>query len=108
MGFFSMMIFMATEIPPNLPEKDPLAIFKEEMAELKKKEEEAERGKQTVHFRDVNPDDLTDEDREMWESVKASIVKKDDFEDYRQNVDLSNNQSRQQFCAFLANKIRMW
>lgn len=113
----------------NSPEKQ-LADFKETMREFKRQEEEAAKlvaeGKQrstnsTWHFGKINPDELTAEDMEMWEVVKTNLITsklKDDernripaetllsiFREYKESIRQSSNSSREQFCAFIANKI---
>jgi hypothetical protein len=118
------------EYKPEESSDKQLADFKETMREFKRQEELvaklAVEGKQkftsaTWHFGEVNPDELTEEDMGMWEVVKTNLItskSKDDernripadtlldiFKDYKANVKRSGNSSREQFAAFIANKI---
>lgn len=111
------------------PEKQ-LADFKDTMREFKRQEEDAAKlmteGRQgftnvTSHFKGVDPDQLTMEDKDMWEIVKTNLIiskLKDDkrnripadalldiFREYKKSVLESGNSSREGFSAFIANRI---
>ena len=77
-----------------------MTLFREEMEVLK--------GKEEVNFRDIELEELTDADRQMWVLVKTLTVNEKEFWEYRQRTTDSGSHSRQQFCAFLANKIAAW
>lgn len=66
----------------------------------------------TIHFRNVNPEELTWKDRERWELVKGSLIGEASVADAEQSVESYNaevlqsgNISRRYFFEFLRNKI---
>ena len=91
------------------PVKD-LTEFQTEIGRLKQ-EEVKER--KTVHFRDLNPEDLTEEDMASYNKFLAKDWNRKEFEIYRYNImeDLkkepenSQLESRAYFTAYLGN---MW
>jgi len=60
----------------------------------------------------VGAEELTEEDAEMWEKIKnyrSKPVTKEEFFAYRDKVIKSNNRSRGNFLAVMANKINgLW
>ena len=100
-----------------------LADFKAEIRTLKSQEEQFQNLKNeaaardaggTWHFGKVNPDELTLEDREMWEVIKTyktkAVPEHEElpltlFKDYSVRAEASGNSSRSQFKNFIANKI---
>jgi len=87
-------------------EKSPLELFKEEIKEIKKKEYDP-------HFDDINPEELTGEDKIIYEKFKDGSMTFKDFSDYRQNIisDVERRgvegltDSRNNFFAWITNQI---
>lgn len=61
----------------------------------------------TSHFNQINPDRLTDEDREMWEKVKALTIGLKEFDEYKQAM-IDNGEigdDRKSFAGYLSNYL---
>lgn len=74
-----------------------LDAFRAEIARLKAEETE------TAHFRDMNPDELHEEDRGIYEAFLGGALSLEAFETYRNGI--QEQGSRADFAAYLANKI---
>ncbi|MCR4311508.1 MAG: hypothetical protein NUV54_03025 [Candidatus Taylorbacteria bacterium] len=132
------------EYTPEESLEKQLSDFKEEIATLKKQQEQAfslqtERNevkkgaekegrpiddgftdvKTPVHFESVNPNELTIEDRNMWEIVKQHMMSFEKasvtpvpidtlwnmLRDYQRSAIESGNDSRIAFAGFIANRL---
>ena len=84
-------------------EKMTLEKFREEMERLK----EAEKKSTTGHFMLVDPESLTDEDREMWQLVKAQRPEEvmPAFNQYKKRIP-QDNKSRLHYAAYLGTLIQ--
>lgn len=81
-----------------------LEIFKKEMQNLKEQEEKGE--VTTGHFMEINVSHLTSEDMEVWRRFKREgNLPGEFFFEYRESVKVTGDHSRQEFVAFLANKL---
>ncbi|MEK7170676.1 MAG: hypothetical protein AAB767_05305 [Patescibacteria group bacterium] len=114
---FSSENLNGAEQPDNSAEK-AIIDFRQEMRTLKTQEEQAAVLKEKDasvnsewHFEKINPDELTLEDRDMWEAVKSNLsggpadILRSIFQDYCRRAEASGNQSRMAFSAFVANKL---
>lgn len=94
--------------PQEQREKSPLELFREEIQRLKEEEEAARReGHATVHLIHVNPQELTEEDRELWERLKSGALSLSEFRTCQKQRASENRRpgdSRFDFIAFIANK----
>jgi len=81
-----------------------LAAFHEEIAALKREEEE--QGK-TGHFLKpgFDPAELTEDDLAIWERVKSGEATREQFEQYRKGLQEAGGASRSAFGSFIANKM---
>ena len=70
--------------------KSELDLFQKEISEIKKKEmekKEKNEGKSyNPHFNEINPEELTDEDRIIYEKFKDGSMTLEDLEKYRKSV----------------------
>ncbi|GEM_PF-2455825 len=111
---------LGVEHKPDDSLEKPLADFKAEMWTIKKQEEQmsalSKEANQTAigsaHFGKINPDELTSEDRDMWEAVKSNRsgtapinTLENIFNDYKNGVREAGNESRKHFAAFIGNKL---
>src|SRR3989344_2965990 len=97
-------ISMAMKSFEHIPSKeDGLAAFREEIAAL---EDEETRRKETAHFDGVQVEELTEEDRALWERFKADVVTREELSRYQREVfQRGVSKSRQAFCEYIANKL---
>lgn len=83
--------------------------FRSEIKDLKEKEEKGEL--KTVHLKDVNPEELTDEERKLWKIVKEEKYSVEFFKEYKELLDYIRTKeeeispSRALFWAFAMNKV---
>jgi len=93
------------EKPTN--EQNNLNSFHKKVTALKRWEE---KGGQSAHFVECNPAELTAEDMEAYDRFVSRSMTIEEFQIYRNKVELDNNKSRDAFCAYLANifPIRIW
>lgn len=94
---------------PNIAE-DPrieLETFQKEIAEMKR--QEGQREINTVHLTQVNPNELTIEDKAFWLRVrdypKLGQITLRDLAQYKTNVLASGNKSRYNFFGLINNKV---
>lgn len=73
------------------------------MWELKAEEESGEAP--TAHFQELNPDELTEEDRGIWEKLQNHALTHKEFNEYRTSVFRGSAQSCKHFAAFIGNKL---
>ena|SRR3989344_4997963 len=91
---------MSEKIPNE--ENTELQNFKAEIVKLKKEEEMA--GK-TAHFDEVNPLELNEADRLIYQMLLDKKLTLKEFDLYRDEISRSGNKSQQQFAAYIANKL---
>lgn len=92
---------------PN-KEKSKLDEFRAEVARLKKEEEESldDKGiKKTAHFDVLNPDELDESDRLIYEMLLAKQLTVKAFNIYQSQLQKSGNRSQREFAAYIANKL---
>ena len=79
-------------------ENQSLKEFQEEIKEVAEKETAA-------HFKHgtFNPEELTEDDRIIWEKVKDETVSREDLDTYRESVG-GESETRRVFLAFINNK----
>lgn len=91
------------KLPANKQEN--LEAFRAEIAELKRLEE----GKSNVHFTKINPADLGEEDKEIYEKSLSdnltSEERNEKLEEHRNRLLKHGNESQRRFAAYLANMI---
>jgi len=82
-------------------EGNPLKEFQEEIREVAEKETAA-------HFKHgvFNPEELTEEDRIVWEKVKDGTVNREDLNTYYGSVG-EESETRKVFMAFINNKAML-
>ncbi len=97
------------EVSPSA-EQTPLELFQQKISLLKRQEETGELP--TAHLKKVNPKELNEEDMfmfdlfEVWQRVgSVDSVNIIFFHKYRNRAHKSDNFSRADFSAFLANKL---
>ena len=92
---------------PKSPEQlSQLEKFHLEISELKGEEE---RGGQSVHLRDISPQNLTEEDMLIYRKFKDSTLELSEFKEYRDNVCGGvKYKDSCDFAAFLGNQARYW
>ena len=88
---------------PKSEDGNEMAAFQSEMRELKAKEESGEL--KTAHFQELNPNELTDEDREIWEKLQSKELSTEEFSMYRTKVSRGRNASQKHFVGFIGNKL---
>ncbi len=91
----------------------PLERFRQEIAELKRKEDAGE--SPTAHFSAVQVDELTEEDMSIWENYKIwetsgtmSPADMEKFLQYKKSFKIGaadKSKSSGEFVAFLSNKV---
>ncbi len=79
----------------------PLQAFQERIAA--RKEEDIARGG-PAHLFDVEPSELGDADREIYEKIEAGTITRDEFKAYDKTIGGGVAKSRKEFRAFIANK----
>jgi hypothetical protein len=93
------------------PEEDkekvtPLDEFQKEIEEIK--EEEAESGivmlASTKNVPEVKPQELVEEDMEIWNKFKEGKLELEELEEYRSNID-PDNYHRRAFSSFVIKKL---
>ena len=94
----------------KLPSKEdlPLADFKKEIAGLKKQEEDnlnADGLKKTVHFEDINPNELNETDKVIYYLLRSGELTVRDLDAHRKELQKFGNKSQKQFSAYIANKL---
>jgi len=84
---------------------------REFIGEIRKLKEEEEKSGKTVHFSNVNPEELTLEDAECWSKIKDSSITEEDLKNYRDKLldkewrpKEGVNKSRTAFFAFINNR----
>ena len=112
---------------PKTEQKDPvLESFHREIQKLKEEEERQfeEKGGGSVHFRGLNPEELTGEDAAIYEKFKNLELTEAEFYDWRRNITFelgkkapAKSAERDEFFArdpryifmqYVANKIGFW
>jgi hypothetical protein len=94
---------------------ESIQAFQAEILALKEEEERAKAAKErgTAHFlgEEFNAEELTEEDKQMWERIKSKNINPGEFDAYRSSVLSAEEEkpvhhptSREIFLAFLANK----
>ena len=84
-------------------ERDPLEAFR---AEISRRVEEERALGRTAHFYNIEVEELTEDDRIMWQVVEADWrAAEKDFRGYSRLVQQSDNRSRKDFSAYLGNLI---
>jgi len=81
-----------------------LVEFQDEMARLK--EAEKKEGI-SVHLRDLSPEKLTDEDREIYNKFINNSLSLEEFREYRSGVSKGKDSSRIDFAGYIANKFNL-
>lgn len=81
---------------------DELRNFREEIADLKKKELEAG---ESVHLLKLDLDDLVEDDMVIYRKLKNDNLSLEEFREYRKAVGMSGNESRIDFMAYIANML---
>lgn len=71
--------------------------FRREIAQLKAEETE------TAHFREIHPEDLTEEDRDIYQAFKSDTLPLETFEQYRARI--QEEGSRANFAAYIGNML---
>lgn len=104
----------------NLPEqsiepkeqKSELQVFRDEIAALK---EEVERDKllsgkpKIAHFIELNIDELTADDMNLWRKFKDRTLELEEFRAYRNEVSKNKDRhSSHEFAAYIANQALYW
>ncbi len=95
--------------------KSEIDLFREEIENIRKREMEKkeQEEKYDPHFDDIKPEELTEEDRVIYEKFKDDSMIFKEFSDYQQRV-LSEadarrvsgaKESRVNFCAWITNRI---
>lgn len=81
-----------------------LGAFREELAEIARAE--AESG-ETADFSGIEfrPDELTENDMEIWRKLKAGELSGMDYNAYKFTFGNSESESRMRFLYFVANKL---
>ena len=93
---------------PTPEQYSELEVFHEEIEALK--QAEIVEGK-TAHLRktqtssEISPNELTDEDRVVWEKLQDKELSRNEFEEYRLHATKEGNGSRIQFAAFIGNLL---
>ena len=94
---------------PTPEQSSELEVFQEEIEALK--QVEITEGK-TAHLREsetypieLNPDELIDEDRTVWEKLQERKLSRNEFEEYRFQIVEEGNENRNRFAAFIANLL---
>ncbi|PIQ92122.1 MAG: hypothetical protein COV70_01345 [Parcubacteria group bacterium CG11_big_fil_rev_8_21_14_0_20_39_22] len=85
----------------KLPDDNSLEDLRDEVEELKRKEDDGE--VTSGHFMDINVDDLTEGDLGLYDKLKREELTSDEINEYLENNDL--NESGKNFIAFLKNKL---
>ena len=84
----------------NNPDND-LDKFTKEMKRLKE-EETGER--KTAHFEEINPKNLTEEDKEIWHKYQSDNLTVKEFLTYQSNIP-REEQDRKHFSAYIGNLL---
>ena len=83
-----------------------LEAFLAEMWGLKKAEEQGtDEMSKTANFQELNPDELTEKDRAIWEKLQNHALTREEFNEYRNEVWRGGNQSRKAFSGLIGNKL---
>lgn len=98
-------------IGPGAEELDEkLQNFRREIAEIKAQELEMRKKTGTgIHLSAVNPSELTNGDRIIWEALKNNSLTDEMFKGYREEIMAGENKipfSRLHFGAFVTNKFQ--
>jgi hypothetical protein len=92
------------------PEKS-LEEFRQEIQRLKDEEIEKKGQKANPDLLGTEVEELTEDDMRIWQNYKKltveNITEKDmqEFENYRRSINAKETPGRENFCAFLANKL---
>ena len=95
----------------NFPKREnaqSLIDFKKEIADLKKQEEEDFREdgtRRTVHFEEINPDELNEDDRELYQKFISESLTVEELRDHQIKLSQLGNKSQKSFVAYIANKL---
>jgi hypothetical protein len=100
------------EQPGNVPET-PEEKLKNFRGEIRSIVEEEQKTRKTVHFQELNPEELSPEDMDIWEKVSDRSVTREDFDRYRGRTINANLEKRQrslsqtkiEFLKYVANKV---
>lgn len=93
------------EIKQLRDQEDALEQFHSAVLRLKQ-QEEAE-GK-TAHFEGVDPSQLVDEDRGIYEKLQAGQLEREEFEAYRDAASSRDSErSRAEFAAYMGNILQI-
>lgn len=82
------------------------------IGEIKELKEEEEKTGKTVHFPNINPEELTLEDAEYWSKIKDGSIIEEDLKNYRDKLFLDKelhpredvSKSRIGFFAYINNR----
>ncbi len=92
----------------NSENKINFEALRQELNDLKAQEESASpEEKTTAHFEVINIDELEEEDLVAYQKLKDQKFNPEDLADLRDKAAKSGNGSRQEFAAFLANKLQL-
>lgn len=83
-----------------LSKEKSLKIFQDQIAELKRLEAES---KKTVHFTEVNPDELGEEDEALYKKFQSNTLTDTELKEYI--LSESHNENQKRFAAYLANML---
>jgi len=93
---------------PHQENVSDLDNFKKEISKLKKQEEEDlyENGaRKKVHFEDLNPDELNEADRVIYQMFLDKKLALKEFRTYQNELGMRGNKSQKKFAAYIANKL---
>ena len=79
-----------------------LETFRLKINGLKRIEEEQQK---TVHFKDCNPEELTEEDMAIYVKFEEGELTHDEFNAYRNGLRSSGIMSRKLFAGYIGNKL---
>lgn len=89
-------------------EQSDFDLFKSEIQKIKEEQEKRELPTGDLIKNDyspgVDPEELKEEDMEVWEKFKAGKLDMEDFEEYNDDIPLEDT-NRRVFAAFVNNKL---
>ena len=93
----------------NNPEELSMEEFRQEIREIREKEEKGEIKSsnliKTDKYPAVDENMLKEEDREIWIKLKNKELTIEDYRNYRTSIS-SDDMNRQGFAAFIGNKLQ--